>query len=121
MFSLLLNVHHAAGRATLSDDKKPTWSASKAQKNVQQQQSKSSAQSGDAGNEEEQFIAELGGSKRAAVKLYQGKRFLDVRRVYGDKPTKQGIMLTQEQFQSLREAATSVDQALEELEPSEDA
>jgi len=61
----------------------------------------------------EKYI-ELGKKKRATVREFKGTIFLDIREYYGaddqEKPGKKGISLTLEQWEVLRESASTIDQ-----------
>jgi hypothetical protein len=96
----------SAGKATLSSDKKPRWSL------VQS----GASTSGKGESNEETTITDLGGNKRLAVKSYQNNLFVDLRKIINDKPTKQGIMLTSEQYNAIRQASDSIDAAFDQLE-----
>ncbi|KAF8798704.1 PC4-domain-containing protein [Phlegmacium glaucopus] len=60
----------------------------------------------------EKYI-DLGKKKRATVRSFKGTPLLDIREFYGadgqEKPGKKGISLTLDQWEALRESASTID------------
>ncbi|KAK7472587.1 hypothetical protein VKT23_000700 [Stygiomarasmius scandens] len=60
---------------------------------------------------------DLGKKKRATVRSFKGKVFLDIREFYGndgdEKPGKKGISLSSEQWQTLKDGMSVIDDLFE--------
>ncbi|THV05020.1 transcriptional coactivator p15, partial [Dendrothele bispora CBS 962.96] len=63
----------------------------------------------------EKYI-DLGKKKRATVRSFKGNMLVDIREFYGDdgneKPGKKGISLTMEQWETLKDSMSTIDDLL---------
>ncbi|KAG6866355.1 hypothetical protein C0991_005276 [Blastosporella zonata] len=100
------------------DDLKPDEPLAKKAKKTQTKQAKKTDVSSDeitvkTTPEGDKYI-ELGKKKRATVRCFKGIQLIDIREYYGnedeEKPSKKGISLTVEQWETLKKSADVLDE-----------